>query len=111
MIAIVRTSFQTDSTANQEVHDALVGTPQSGPGPFRRVNTAVYLATGEPDNAVLRALADLVSVLDQHHSTVDFLSVSLTRVPDDYTWDRNDPARRVAERFLEESRKGSTSSP
>jgi len=81
--AIVRVSFQSEPRANQAANLALVGDRQEsvGPGPFRRVNTAVYSCSGAPDIAVGRALADFGSALNEFSAEVDFASVTLIRRP------------------------------
>jgi hypothetical protein len=81
--AIIRVSFQTNVTANQAVNSALVGHPQNatGTGPFTRVGTAAYSVTGGGDAAVGGALATLGAELSTHAASLDFLSVSLVRVP------------------------------
>lgn len=78
--AIVRVSFQTNTAANQAANSALVGHAQNptGPGPFARVNTAVYSAQAKPDADVVQALAALMMVVGQPGAALDFLSISLT---------------------------------
>lgn len=85
--AIVRVGFQSDTPANQAANDALVGHTQLPryTGPFVRVNTAVYECAGKDPNEVLKALTRLLGVYRNHHTTIDFLSITLTdldRYPD-----------------------------
>jgi hypothetical protein len=81
--SIVRVSFQTNVTANQAVNSALVGHTQNaqGPGPFTKVGTAAYTVTAGNDSAVAAALADLGKAIASNAADLDFLSVSLVRVP------------------------------
>jgi hypothetical protein len=79
--AIIRVSFQSDTPANQDVNEALVGHKQeaTGPNPFRRVNTAVYSCTNGDDDSVKNALTGFVKAIGRHTYSLDFLSVSLTK--------------------------------
>ena len=78
--AIVRVSFESDSEASKAANRTLVGhrRADSGPGPFVRVNTAVYLATACDDDDVLRALAEMLVVLQAKSEKLDFVSISVT---------------------------------
>ena len=78
--AIVRASFQTHVTGNQAVNRALVGQHQdaTGPGPFERVNTQVFVASAKPDAAVHAALASLMTPINTHSAKLDYLSVTVT---------------------------------
>jgi hypothetical protein len=82
--AIIRVSFQSSVEANQDTNKALVGRPQGkkGPGPFRKVNTALYHCREGDDARVLKSLADLGRVLRSHSSRVDFASITLIRRPE-----------------------------
>jgi len=79
--AIVRVSFQTNVQANQAANNALVGHTQNatGPGPFERVGTAAYACSNAADAAVGASIASLGQALQQHATTVDFVSISLIR--------------------------------
>jgi hypothetical protein len=72
--AIVRVSFESDSLAHGDVRKAL-----EWEGPFHKVNTAVYECLAAPDADVIAALAALGAALTRHATTIDFLSVTLTR--------------------------------
>ena len=90
--AIIRVSFQTSPEANKAANSALVGHQSNshGPGPFERVNTAVYSCRGESDNVVHDALRDFVVALGTHREVLDFVSVTATKrqdVPTDWAED------------------------
>lgn len=72
--AIVRLSFQTNSQANQEAQRAITSS-----GVFQRVNTAVFSTSKGDDEKVQAALEQLLGVLKNHSSTIDFVSLTLTR--------------------------------
>lgn len=79
--AIVRLSFQSNTSANQAANQALVGHTQNsaGPGPFVRVGTAAYSVNGGNETAVGQALADLGKALSDFATDLDFVSISLLR--------------------------------
>ena len=81
--AIIRVSFQSSPAANQAANQALVGHAQDaeGTGPFRRIGTALYSMNAGRDEDVATALAALGTALSEHASELDFVSVSLARVP------------------------------
>lgn len=78
--AILRVSFQSSVRANQAANRALVGHAQnaSGPGPFSRINTAVYECRGAETSVALASIATLIDQMLQRPDKIDFLSVSLS---------------------------------
>ncbi len=86
MQAIVRVSFQSNVRQNQAANRALVGHTQNktGSGPFERVSTATYAATG-PIGSLVDAIAALVEVISNGKETLDFFTVTLTNSGTDKT--------------------------
>lgn len=82
--AIVRVSFQSDSTANQEASRTLTGDRfGNGPGPFRTgPNTALYHCPAGADAAVLDSLRDFLAAMRNKANVVDYISITLIRLPD-----------------------------
>jgi hypothetical protein len=82
MTGIVKVSFQSEVQANQAVNKALVGQHQgdTGPGPFRKVNTGLYLCDNAGEAAVVLALKDLALAIETWKAKLDFVSVSITRL-------------------------------
>ena len=76
--SIVRVSFQSNINANQAVNKALVGHAQnsSGPGPYKRVGTAVFVCDSDHDGEVANAFAKLNQTITQFHDSIDFMSIS-----------------------------------
>lgn len=79
--AIVRVSFESSVYANQAANRALVGhaTYKRGPGPFRKVGTALYQCHEAEDHAVGEALAQLGIALREYSGYIDFVSISILR--------------------------------
>jgi len=77
--SIVRVSFQTQAEANQAVNSALVGHPQhkSGPGPFRRIGTAVYSCSDADELQIAQAVSKLFAALSEHAIKIDFVSITM----------------------------------
>lgn len=79
--AIVRVSFQSDTSANQAVNNALVGHAQNdtGPGPFQRRGTAAFTCNDADDVSVAQSLVNLSQALVDHATSVDFVGITLVR--------------------------------
>lgn len=60
VISLVRVGFQTNPTANNGAREALTGAVSGeGTGPFKRINTGLYLANNADGQSVAEALCKL----------------------------------------------------
>lgn len=78
--SIVTVSFQSDSSANQSVHEALTGVKQGtgGSGPFRKPGTACFMASGENLDSILHSLMGVVEAAIVNAESLDSLVISMS---------------------------------
>ena len=81
MKAIVRVSFQTDTTSNRAVSSVLIGGPQGRHhgGPFEKCATATFVNVDDDPQRVLAAVAKVLEIVKDSSETLDFLSITIVK--------------------------------
>jgi hypothetical protein len=81
VFGVIRVGFQANPNANNKARYALTGTIKKGDpeAPFLWKNTGLYTAEGADNAAVSNALVKLAKVLLDEATTIDVVSITLTR--------------------------------